>query len=528
MFTRIYSGIFLSVLLASVLSYGLYSFSYETRHLKYETRSLSGALQLVADSMALRAPQVRQRYLEIAAQLLGAEFINRGSILWSGLSGEQRDRLKSGAPVSLATPDNSVRWLLSPDAEALVELRVRAITEQQFRGHALLLVAEMSRRDAPMDLQQLQPYSAFPLSVHDKQQQGLDAQQRSRLRKGSAVVVYEVEEGRAFNVYVYWREGQVLRLGPVELFESLPLTVALGMLLITIFVIVSMTYWLVSRLERRLNVVSTMVNEFGEGNLRARVELGSGDRIAGLGVKINAMAERIQALLQSQREIMQAVSHELRTPLSRIRFRLQMMDDELQDLGVTLKSDAIRGDIDQLEQLIGEVLEHHQLMHQPQLLKSAMDLTKPLQEVVDNQSVLYPSVSIEVRQHTQDLLRAHSVSVYRLLQNLLSNACQHASSKVVVTVHLSGQDYAILVEDDGSGIPEQEREKVFEAFYRLDTSRNQQTGGYGLGLAIVKRIVDLHQGQIHLRSSDLGGACFVVFLPHISRAKGGESEGQCR
>jgi len=512
MFTRIYSGIFLSLFLASILSYGLYSFSYEKRHLEYEDRALSGLVQLIADSMQLRPPSVRQRYLEISAQLLGAELISRDAILWEDLNHIERNALKSGAPVSLPTPDDSVRWLLSPGGEALLELRVHAISEQQFRGHALLLAAEMSRQQASMSQQQLQAYSAFPLSVHAKLQ-GLDVQQRSRLRKGSAVVVYEAEQGRDFNVYVSPKEGQVLRLGPIEQFDSLPLAVVLGMIAITMFVIVTMTYWLVSRLELRLNVVADMVNEFGDGDLQARVTLGGVDKIARLGDKINAMAARIQALLQSQREIMQAVSHELRTPLTRIRFRLQIMDDDLQAAGGEPKGDAIRHDIDQLEQLIGEVLEHHKLLHQPQLSRSAIDLTQPLREVVENQALLYPSIAVELQQHTQQRLRAHSVSLYRLLQNLLSNACKHAHSKVRVTTRLNHQSYSIAVDDDGPGIHAAEREKVFEAFYRLDTSRNQQTGGYGLGLAIVKRIVDLHQGQICVSDSDLGGASFVVQLP---------------
>jgi len=516
MFTRIYSGIFLSILLAAALNYGLYSLSYEKRHNHYEERSLSGVMALIADALPQRTDKIRNRYLEIAAKLLGADLIQHGGNFAEPLTAQDWQALHNGKTVEIQSPDPSARWLIPTRVQTyetpvdLVELRIDLLSEQQFRGHALLLLAEMSRRENPLELQQLQAYSGYPLDLLSRQELRLDQQQRSRLRKGSAVVVYDPDGGHHFSVYVPWQSDHVLRLGPIPQFEKLPLSLVLQMIAITIFVIATVSYWLVFRLERRLGAISTMVHSYGEGDLDTRVKLQGQDRIASVGEKINDMADRIQSLLKSQREIMQAVSHELRTPLSRIRFRLAMLDDDLLESGIDPRSDDIRGDIDQLEQLISEVLEHHKLIHQPQLEKSPLCLTKPVAEVIANLQILHPAIHFDTRQLLQESLIAHPLSLSRLLQNLISNACKHASDQVKISSNISNSHYTLVVEDDGLGIPDQERTKIFDAFYRVDTSRNQQTGGYGLGLAIVKRIVDLHEGSINVAESSLGGASFSV------------------
>jgi len=104
--------------------------------------------------------------------------------------------------------------------------------------------------------------------------------------------------------------------------------------------------------------------------------------------------------------------------------------------------------------------------------------------------------------------------MHRVIQNLVGNALRYADSVVRVTCRLDGDSAVLLVEDDGPGIPEDQRSRVFEPFTRLDDSRTRSTGGYGLGLSIVNRIVFWFAGDIHVaKSADLGGAAFIMRWP---------------
>ncbi|WP_394779061.1 ATP-binding protein, partial [Undibacterium sp.] len=105
-------------------------------------------------------------------------------------------------------------------------------------------------------------------------------------------------------------------------------------------------------------------------------------------------------------------------------------------------------------------------------------------------------------------------SLARAFSNLIQNALRYTRSTIHVRVESDAEFWYLIVEDDGVGIPEQERERVFEPFYRLDRSRDRATGGYGLGLAIVKKIVERLGGQIRVDTSDLGGAAFKLNFPH--------------
>lgn len=503
MFTRIYTGIILSVLLAALLSYALYAYSYQQRRAAYEAAALNGSMDLIADAIERLQPENRKRYLEIAASLLGADI---NTVINPGLEVLQASALESGGA--------AIQRRFPIDDSSLIELTIKELTEQQFRGNALLIASEISRNGNNRLDAQLLGYSRFPLSLRAAEDIQLDAQQASRLRKQSVVVAYQ---GAEFNIYTPIGDDLVLVLGPVPQWEALPLSIALGMLLITGFVIVTMSYVLVHQLEKRLISITDQVNRFGEGELESRAPDLGPDQIGTLARQFNNMARQIRDLLQSQREIMQAVSHELRTPISRIRFRVEMIEET--GLIDSAKTSGIRRDIRQLEHLVDEVLTHHKLAHQPQLEKSDIELLSIADEVVANIRMLYPDIQIGVECPNGLRLHCHPPSIHRLLQNLVGNACKYASTSVTVGAETSANPSLIKlhVDDDGPGVPEEERPKLFEAFYRTDNSRNQKTGGYGLGLAIVDRIARLHQATVSVAASEAGGARFTVSFPLQSK-----------
>ncbi|MGB1257609.1 MAG: ATP-binding protein, partial [Thiolinea sp.] len=411
---------------------------------------------------------------------------------------------------------SQIAWLLAVGEQSLVEVRLNQVSEQQFRAQAVLLVSMLSRnKDATPP--QLQKYSVFPVNLPTVDQLGLavDAQQLSRLKRGSVVVSYDSEQNNNFTVYApVPNSDKAVALGPVPQFDDLPLSIVLGMLAITGLVVIAVSYWLVSRLETRLTQISDMVSTFGRGNLQARVKTGGQDAIANLGTKINGMATRIETLLQSQRDITQAVSHELRTPLARIRFRLGLLDDALQDNNaITDKTNAIRNDLTELEQLIDETLEHHKLTQLPDLPAERINISDLIKRVVKQTQELYPDTTIQLHVRTNKNINAHLASIERLLANLLNNACKYGAGSVHVSYQQQDKTTVLHVDDNGQGIPPTERQKIFTPFYQLDESRNKKKPGYGLGLAIVARITSLLGAQIEITDSTLGGARFSVFFP---------------
>lgn len=559
MFSRIYLGIFVSIILAGFSSYGLYQYDYQKRLAELQASALSGVMQLVQDTLArqqqlpttdngLSAEQRQQKYLDIVAKLLTAK-LTLLPLSEHSLSSQQLGQLRMGLMVKQSLDTQTQRWWLWRDDNRLAYFDTDVVTEQQFRGQLLLLLAEFKRLSFVNNSQasnqkvdeaiaSLQSYSAYSMQLLPAAaipELTLSAQQTSRLQRGSVVISNDSQNQQQFTVYgpITNQMGvtHLLQLGPINRFNSLPLSVAVSMLISAVLIIVIITSLLVYRLQTRFNSIKSMVDAFGSGELGARIHLTGRDVLVNLSQHINTMANQIQALLLGQRATMQAVSHELRTPLSRIRFRLTMLDEDVQDQShlesktesmVTQKTKAIRNDVSQIEGLIEEVLAHHKLAQAPELQMTKTDISKVIHNAIDQQTLLYQHIEINAELEPVQSIPAHLGSIERLLANLISNACKHANQQVLIRLTHTEQQLMLSIEDDGAGIEAAERDRVFDAFYRVDSSRNKQTGGHGLGLAIVKRIVDLHQANIEIAQSErLGGAAFIVTFMRSAQKQSG-------
>ncbi|WP_367160634.1 ATP-binding protein [Kozakia baliensis] len=224
--------------------------------------------------------------------------------------------------------------------------------------------------------------------------------------------------------------------------------------------------------------------------------------VKGLARAINAMQVRIQRLINDRTEVMAAVSHDLRTPLSRLRLRAGFLaDDETQA--------AIEADIDEMEAMVNGVLAYlaGDLNPEPQRV---VDLVAMLMTLLDSQSDRGRDTSYVGPDRC--LVAVRPLAIKRVFGNLIDNACNYGGS-AHVTLENKGKEVIITVVDDGPGIPEAEREKVLNAFYRLEGSRSRSTGGIGLGLAIVKREVERAHGQVYLDNAPGRGLRVRVTLP---------------
>ena len=515
MFTRIYSGMFMSVLAAVLGCYLLYNTSYDIRFERYNQTMMSGMMALIAERFEQQPKQNQGRFLDIIAQLTGAQINQPKS---HKIKTNMLSRLKQNKALYTQDDDQHHWWLsvTEDDSQGLIQLSFSELSEQQFRAHTLLLAAELSRDKNRPTLTELQRFSMAGLAVLPIEQLSIEKQLISRLKRNSVVVDYESQSYGKFSVYAPLPGEQVLRMSDIPVFNALPPMLVMTMIVITIAIIVIMSYLLVHRMDSRLQVIARSLNKMAGGDLAERVQLAGKDQIAHLAHRVNSMASQINELVDSQREMMQAISHDLRTPISRIRFRLDILNDLLQHEVVESKTEEIKRDVEELEALISEVLTHLKLSRSATINKQTVCMVPLVRDLSSQISLSYPAITFKSSNKALDEsfeVDADPMLMRRLLQNLLTNAGKHAKQQVKTVVERCEDKLVVAVHDDGEGIPEQERSKIFEPFYRVDSSRNKQTGGYGLGLAIITKIAQLHDADIHVADSDLGGAVFTLSLP---------------
>lgn len=274
-------------------------------------------------------------------------------------------------------------------------------------------------------------------------------------------------------------------------------------------------YFLIRPLERRIYALSDAAERFGKGDLSRRAQVQEGNAVADLAHSFNGMANRIEDLVEGQRELLRAVSHELRTPLARVFFLLNNLKNAKE--GRDSNIERIERSMYELNELVEELMDFARLDSRQDLSdRREIDVYAEAWELPDLVMELENTLSIHIDcEHVK--IRANAKHFKRALTNLVTNAIRHATSEIWVRGKKAGAMVHICVEDDGAGIPENLRERVFEPFYRVDESRSTTIGGTGLGLAIVKRIVMQHDGNVVVEESVHGGAKFTLIFPILEQ-----------
>ncbi|MEY4979967.1 MAG: Sensor protein RstB [Pseudomonadota bacterium] len=283
-------------------------------------------------------------------------------------------------------------------------------------------------------------------------------------------------------------------------------------------------YPMVRRLTKRLESLQQGVERWGSGDLSTRLPVQGQDEVAFLATRFNAAAERVQQLLQSHKALLANASHELRSPLARIRMGLELLGRDSASLP---QRQEMARSIEELDQLIDEIL-----------LASRLDMRDARDTVVLGQTEEVDLVGLAAEECARTgaeldiapdvsplLIQGHAKLLRRLLRNLLENARRYGvpspSDASVPEVRLTlarhavppDQTWAVMVvEDSGPGVPVDQRERIFEPFYRLPGA-SEREGGVGLGLSLVKTITERHGGHVHCEGRDEPGARFVVRLP---------------
>lgn len=259
-------------------------------------------------------------------------------------------------------------------------------------------------------------------------------------------------------------------------------------------------------LTRRLERLRRGVEMWGEGDLRRRVPVAGSDEVAVLAASFNRAAEKIERLVEAHRTLLANASHELRSPLARLRMAIDLYED---NPGGERRREIVRN-LAELDALVDEILLASSLDHgEAPDLSEDVDLLALAAEEAARQDV---TVAGEPATVTGD----HRL-LARLVRNLVQNAVRHGGPPVTIDVRRRNGAVELAVRDCGPGIPEAERERVFEPFYR-PAGHGEAAGGWGLGLALVRSIADRHGAGIRLETPTGGGTRFVVSFPAAGKA----------
>ncbi|EOX8978290.1 two-component system sensor histidine kinase RstB [Enterobacter hormaechei] len=366
---------------------------------------------------------------------------------------------------------------------------------------------EIPPHDWARTLKELDLNLSFDLRIEPMKDFDLAPPAMQRLRDGDIVAL---DEKYTF-IQRIPRSHYVLAVGPVPYLYYLHQMRLLDLALLG-FIAISLAFpvfiWMRPHWQDMLKLESA-AQRFGEGHLTERIHFDSGSSFDRLGIAFNQMADNINALIASKKQLIDGIAHELRTPLVRLRYRLEMSENL-----TGAESQALNRDIGQLEALIEELLTYARLDRpQTELHLSTPDLPVWLQTHINDVQSVNPQ---------RKLLAAITPGAYgaldmrlmeRVLDNLMNNAMRYSETTLRIGLDLQGSQAILCVEDDGPGIEPAEREKVFEPFVRLDPSRDRATGGCGLGLAIVRSIAQAMGGSVRCEASELGGARFVFSWP---------------
>ncbi|GAA4577627.1 hypothetical protein GCM10023193_81570 [Planotetraspora kaengkrachanensis] len=278
------------------------------------------------------------------------------------------------------------------------------------------------------------------------------------------------------------------------------------------------TWKITGRTLKPVNAIRDDLDAINGDDPSARVpELPGRDEIARLARTVNATLGRIEeatlqrdAVLARQRQFVADASHELRTPLAGLRAELEMGQLHPEDTDLNELVDGALGDVDRLEAIITDLLLLARVGTAGVADRTPMNLCDLVQAEVSQRLDRLP---VRVRTGSSVPVTCVRVQIARLLRNLLDNAQRHSRSLIQVGVRRDGPFAELTVDDDGPGIPEPDRERVFERFTRLDTARSRGHGGTGLGLAIALEIARAHRGTLEAGESPSGGARFLLRLP---------------
>ncbi len=383
-------------------------------------------------------------------------------------------RLLDGAPIVVGTGLDRLAYQRVPGSDQAVEFLMISLESKQLQWGQL---PGTRARGLPATIPDLTPLERQQL-------------QWRPIRHGD-LIVWSTEDG-------------VLQRQEIpDLHNVRTLGLALSLIGLALALLVSL--WPV---RQELIALSEGTARLRDGDLTARVPV-RGSRPGAVGdvsIQVNAMADRLQQLIEQHEDLMRSVSHEMQTPIARLMFSVEALQEDPDRTEEHL--DGMRETLREMRILADEVLQFNRLAQGQEALLQRVPTD--LVELAEDVTLSVPGARAEGPATAE--VPVDTRLAYRALRNLVDNAVAYGTPPIV-RVEDHGDRVVVHVDDAGPGVPEPERTRIFEPFHRVDGSRSRATGGTGLGLAIVDRIVARHGGGCACTQSPEGGARFTVWWP---------------
>ena len=287
------------------------------------------------------------------------------------------------------------------------------------------------------------------------------------------------------------------------LFNSFVLYTALALAAIILF----LNYFMVNKMLNPVRLLKQGAERIRQGDLSYRVKSNLQDELGELTESINHMADSLQSMLEAKRQLLMAISHELRTPITKAKLRMEFMPE-------SDEKDQLKEDINEIDLLISDLLEAERLNNDHSALVSERVLLANFIRSIA-ESFKSNNCEIEIEIPVNDLeFEIDKLRIRLLITNLLNNAVRHGKGNLInVRVSFSGDRGIIEVKDNGEGISQEHITQITEPFYRADSARQRNTGGFGLGLYLCRLIAQAHGGEMIIVSQEGQGTQITVNLP---------------
>ncbi len=390
-------------------------------------------------------------------------------------------------------------------SDLIAAIESNLLNANSFEDKKQIIVSLQARLSSQMELIEIEDFASSAML--------------EQLKSGEPLIVHSAEGEQLLYKLISNRQGldsAVLLMRSVVEKERGSIFYYALLVLFYCSIAIAVFIW-VWPLSRDLRKLESQTRSVGKDNLPLEVEINPRSTVYELSVAFKKMIVRIRELIASHKEMTYAVSHELRTPLARMKFALEMAADSNDIEKIKKQLLGVREDVTDMDHLVAELLSYagyeqdeiqlnleagHLKYFIPHLIERIQqnDKTKNVEFEFNN---LIENREVECEWHLME----------RAVLNLIQNAQRFAKRKVLITAKLHEGNVCIVVEDDGEGVPAEDRSRIFQSFVRLSNHANAQVRGFGLGLAIVKRIIGWHRGEVLVESSELGGACFILCWP---------------
>ncbi len=448
-------------------------------------------------------------------QLLSAlvHLYDRDTVLHQTMGAESAERIGSIVelldPMSGAERERMVAALNGFPLEVVLTPNYQKLPDQQESGDEqfYLLFREYLQQSLPpgheAHVEVIE--GIIPLEYDDSGElhQGMLMMRSHQMRMRKMLGV-ERQKIKSFHVQVRLSDGMWVDFHyylPKKIFAwPTRMVVALSLLLFSVLIL---TWIAVRWVTRPLSLLSDAAEALGKDIRQPPLKIQGPKEVRQAAKAFNTMQQRLSRYIGDRARILSAVSHDLKTPITRLRLRTEMLEDDR-------IRDDIETDLDHMEEMVVSTLDFMRGTENPEPMQQ-IDMQALLESLQEDLEPL--GIRFDIEGQVAEPIRGRLVQLKRCLTNLLENGTHHGGGRVWVRLEEFDDRLLIVVNSDEAGIPEEELDKVFEPFYRVEKSRSRESGGTGLGLSIARNIARAHGGELILKNRPEGGVAAELELP---------------